>query len=154
VSFPDPPPDIARRAADEIDYFALVYRERYDSRVLTIPQARSISEIFGDAESAEDFQRRVASLADLLTRLDPYDQLDEKMQKNKEGARVGPLVALERLMERDHPEAVEAVRTLRKIPEARNAFPIHSRSEGLIRAMRELGVEFQLLTGSSLGASC
>jgi hypothetical protein len=142
VSFPDPPPDVARWAADEIDYFALVYRDRYGSRILTIPQARTVSEIFGDAESAEDFQRRVASLADLLSRIDTYDQLDEVQRRNEQGTRVGPLVALERLMERDHPEAVEAVRTLRRIPDARNAFPIHSRSEGLIRALKDLGVDF------------
>jgi hypothetical protein len=50
----EPPPDVARRAADEIDYFTLVYRDRYGSRVWTIPQARSISEFFGDCTDAED----------------------------------------------------------------------------------------------------
>lgn len=138
----DPPPDIARRAADEVDYFALVFRDRYGLRVWTIPQARTISEFFGDCQSAEDFQRRVAALADLLARLDPYDTLDEKACVGEDGNRVGPLVALERLMERDHPEAVPSVRTLRRIPDARNAFPIHTRSEKLLDAMRALGVTF------------
>jgi hypothetical protein len=142
TTFPDPPPDVDRRAADEIDYFALVYRDRYGSKVLTIPQARSVSELFGECEDAKDFQHRVAALADLLARLDPYNELDEDARVDENGKRVGPMVALERLMERDHPEAVQAVGTLRRIPDARNSFPIHTRSEGLLGALGDLGVDF------------
>jgi hypothetical protein len=80
ATFADPPPDVARRAADEIDYFSLVFRDRYSSRVWTIPQARSISEFFGDCTSAEDFQRRIAALADLLGKLSPHDQLEEQQR--------------------------------------------------------------------------
>jgi hypothetical protein len=69
---PDPPAEVARLVADEIDYFELVYRDRYGSKVWTIPQARSISELFGDCDSAEDFSRRLAALADLLGKLNPY----------------------------------------------------------------------------------
>jgi hypothetical protein len=139
----DPPDDVARRAADEIDYFALVYRDRYEgSRVWSIPQARTISEFFGTCEDAEDFQRRVAALADLLSRLSPYHQLEEEKRKDATGNQVGPLIALERVMERDHPEAVAAVRLLRRIPDARNSFPIHTRNEKLLDAMRDLGVDF------------
>ena len=57
----DPPPDVERRAADEIDYFTLVFRDRYGGNVWKIPQARTISEFFGECESAEDLQRRVAA---------------------------------------------------------------------------------------------
>jgi hypothetical protein len=142
VGFPDPPADVARRAADEIDYFELVYRDHYGSRVWTIPQARSISELFGECETAEDFQRRVAALADLLGRLSPYEQLSDELRVDEQGRRVGSLVALERLVKRDHPQAAQAVRTLRRIPDARNSFPIHTRSEGLIQALSDLGVDF------------
>jgi hypothetical protein len=142
IAFPEPPADVARRAADEIDYFELVYRDHYGSRAWTIPQARSISELFGECETAEDFQRRVAALADLLGRLQPHDQLSDEDRVNEQGDRVGSLVALERLMVRDHPEAAQAVRTLRRIPDARNAFPVHTRSEGLIGALKDLGVDF------------
>jgi hypothetical protein len=141
-SLPDPPADVARLAADEIDYFELVYRNRYHSKVWSIPQARSISELFGECESAEDFARRLAALADLLGKLDPYGELDEAEQKANDGSRVGPLVALRRVMERDHPEAVAAVETLRRIPDARNQFPMHTRSEKLLAALRDLGVNF------------
>jgi hypothetical protein len=142
LALPDPPPDVARLAADEIDYFELVYRDRYGSKVWSIPQARSISELFGDCDSAEDFARRLAALADLLGKLDPYEQLSDEEQKGSDGNRVGPLVALRRVMERDHPEAVAAVETLRRIPDARNQFPIHTRSDKLLAALRELGVDF------------
>lgn len=138
----DPPTDAARRAADEIDFLTLVYRDRYGGRLWTIPQARTISELFGDCESAEDFQRRVAALADLLSQLDPYGQLGEQARVGADGRRVGPLVALERLMQRDHPEAMAAVRRLREIPAARNQFPIHTRNERLRDALRALGVDF------------
>jgi hypothetical protein len=141
-TLPDPPADVARLAADEIDYLELVYRDRYGSKVWTIPQARSISELFGDCDSAEDFARRLAALADLLGKLDPYGELSEEEQKADGGGRVGPLVALRRVMERDHPEAVGAVETLRRIPDARNQFPMHTRSEKLLAAFRDLGVDF------------
>jgi hypothetical protein len=138
----DPPPDVARRAADEIDYFTLVFRDRYGGNVWKIPQARTISELFGDCNSAEDFQRRVAALADLLARLDPYPQLEEEERLDEAGSRVGSLVALERLMTRDHPEVVNAVKIMRLIPQARNAFPIHSGGDRLIQALRDLGADF------------
>jgi hypothetical protein len=138
----EPPADVAHRAVDEIDYFSLVYRDRYKSRVWSIPQARSIGEFFGDCEDADDFQHRVAALADLLGRLDPYSELDEGDLVDGAGNRVGSLVALERLMERDHPEAVSAVRTLRAISRARNAFPIHTRTQHLVDALRDLGIAF------------
>jgi hypothetical protein len=141
-SLPDPPADVARLAADEIDYLELVYRDRYGPKVWTIPQARSISELFGDCDSAEDFSRRLAALADLLGKLDPYGELTEEQRNTDDGKRVGPLVALRRVMERDYPEAVSAVERLRRIPDARNQFPAHTRSEKLLVAFRELGVDF------------
>jgi hypothetical protein len=45
-------------------------------------------------------------------------------------------------MARDHPEAVAAVKMLRRIADARNAFPIHTRSEKLLATFRELGIDF------------
>jgi hypothetical protein len=141
-AMPEPPADVARRAADEIDFFSLVYRDRYGSRVWSIPQARTISEFFGDCEGPEDFQRQVAALADLLAQLNPYKNLEKNEQLDNAGQRVGSLVALERLMERDHPEAVPAVQTLRRIADARNAFPIHTRSDKLVAALRHLGITF------------
>jgi hypothetical protein len=36
----------------------------------------------------------------------------------------------------------EAVRTLRRIDDARNAFSIHTRSDRLLEAFRDLGVDF------------
>lgn len=141
-ALPTPPKDVAERAADEIDFFALVYRERYDARVWTIPQARSIADLFGDCADADNFQHRVAALADLLARLDVSDQLSEDDLVNDAGNRVGSMAALERLMARDQPEAVSAVQRLRRIVAARNAFPIHSRSQGVRETLRELGVDF------------
>jgi hypothetical protein len=141
TALPDPPADVARLAADEIDYFELVYRDRYGSKVWTIPQARSVSELFGDCESADDFSRRLTALADLLDKLDPYDQLPEDEQKTDD-KRVRSLTALRRLMARDYPEAVPAVDRLRRIPDARVQFPTHSRSEKLLVAFRELGVSY------------
>jgi hypothetical protein len=138
----EPPPDIAERAADEVDYFTLVYRDRYGGAVWSIPQARTIAAFFGDADDAEDFQHRVAALADLLARLNPYPQLDEADTLDSAGNRVGSLVALERLMNRDFPEAVSAAQLLRRIADARIAFPIHTRSDRLLSALRALGVDF------------
>jgi hypothetical protein len=142
VSLVDPPADVARRVADEIDYLTLIYRDRYGARLWTIPQARTISELFGECDSGEDFQRRVAALADLLSRLDPHDQLDEADRLGPDGTRVGSLIALERLLTRDHPEAVDAVRMLRHIASARNAFPIHTRNDRLRASLSALGVDF------------
>lgn len=125
----DPPPDVAERVADELDFLALVYRGRYGSRLIEIPQARSIAELFGECEDGENFQHRVAALADLLSRLNPHDALDEEERTDDEGNRLGSLAALERLVQRDYPETIGAVRTLRAIPAARINFPIHSRSD-------------------------
>jgi hypothetical protein len=84
----------------------------------------------------------VAALADLLAQLNPYEQLEKSERLDSAGKQVGSLVALERLMERNHPEAVPAVRTLRRIADARNAFPIHTRSDKLVAALRDLGITF------------
>lgn len=141
---PDVPRDLPRLAAEELDYFRLVVRDRYADvgRVLSIPEARSVAEFFGKCTSAADFQRRVAALADLLAQIDVYGALTEEQRRDSQGNRVGNLVALERLMARDYPEAEQSVKLLRLVPRARNSFPIHSRSQGLLDALRGLGVDF------------
>jgi hypothetical protein len=138
----EPPPDVAERSADEVDYFRLVYRDRYGASVLTVPQARSISQFFGTCDSEADFTRRVTALADLLAHLQPYEQLSPEEQTDDQGHRVGSLVALRRVMGRDYPAAVPHVEALRRIPNARRVFPIHSRTEDVVAAMRGLGVDY------------
>jgi hypothetical protein len=139
----DPPADVAERVADELDFVAIVFRDRYHSRFIEIPQARSIAELFGECEDAENFQHRLAALADLLSRLNPHDALEEEQRTDDDGRRLRSLAALERLVQRDYPEAIGAVRTLRAIQAARTNFPIHSRSDPrLLEALRDLGVDF------------
>ena len=124
-----------------MDYFRLVYRDRYGASVLTVPQARSISEFFGSCDSEADFIRRVTALADLLAHLAPFDQLTAD-QRTDGGSRVGSLVALKRLMERDYPAGVPFVESLRSIPNARRVFPIHSRTDDVVAAMRPFGIDY------------
>ena len=106
TELPETSANVANLATDEIDYLRLVFCDRYGLDVLTIPQARSISEMSGDCASEPDFHRRVAALADLLGHLAPWDALPDAERVDKNGVRVGPLVALERLIQRDYPEAV------------------------------------------------
>jgi hypothetical protein len=48
----------------------------------------------------------------------------------------------ERLMQRDYPEAMGHVQTLRLIPKARIMFPTHSRTTEAMGVMRGLGVDY------------
>jgi hypothetical protein len=136
------PRDVARRAADEIDYLSLVFRDRYGLPGWPVPHARSISEFFGECSSAEDFERRVAALADLLTKLRPHAALDEADRVDDNGESIPSLEALERLAARDAPEAVASVTRLRQIARARNSFPVHSRTDRVLSDLRALGVDY------------
>jgi hypothetical protein len=69
----EPPTYVAKAAADEVDYFRLVYRDRYGASVLMVPQARSIAELFGECDSEADFTRRITALSDLLAHLTPHE---------------------------------------------------------------------------------
>ena len=77
TELPEVSANVAKLATDAIDYLRLVFCDRYGLDVLTIPQARSISEMFGDCASEPDFHRRVAALADLLGHLAPRDALPD-----------------------------------------------------------------------------
>jgi hypothetical protein len=138
TELPEISANVANLATDEIDYLRLVFCDRYGLDVLTIPQARSISEMFGDCASEPDFHRRVAALADLLGHLAPCDALPDAERVDENGVRVGPPVALQRLIQRDYPEALGHVQTLRLIPKARIMFPTHSRTREAIGVMRGL----------------
>jgi hypothetical protein len=77
TELPEVSANVANLATAEIDYLRLVFCDRYGLDVLTIPQARSISEMSGDCASEPDFHRRVAALADLLGHLAPWDALPD-----------------------------------------------------------------------------
>ena len=66
----------------------------------------------------------MSSLADLLTKVSVYEALGPKERVGADGSPIGPLVALERLTDRDHPEATIAVKRLRAIAKARTSFPV------------------------------
>ena len=138
----DPPANVADRASDEIDYLQLVYRDRYGTKLLAITHARSIAELFGHCDTEQDFQRRVAVLADLLAQLNPYAPFGDSPPLDERGDRLRPLLTLQRLMERDYPEAIEAVRALARIPRIRQSFPVHSRTADVVSDMRAFGVEY------------
>jgi hypothetical protein len=77
TELPEVSANVAKLATDKIDYLRLVSCDRYGFDVLTIPQARSISEMSGDCASEPDFHRRVAALADPLGHLAPCDALPD-----------------------------------------------------------------------------
>jgi hypothetical protein len=135
------PPNPAGAVADELDYLRLVFRDRYHVDVLTVPQARSISELFGGCDSEADFHRRVAIVADLIGHLTPHAALPEE-QRTHDGRPLPSLLAFERLLERDYPEIVSAVRPLRLITRARNTFPIHTNTSEAVETMRRLGITY------------
>lgn len=137
----DIPPDPARAVADELDYLRLVFRDRYHVALLTIPQARSISELFGTCNSEADFHRRIAVLADLVGHLAPHDALEPE-ERIHDGRRLPSLTALERLLERDYPEARSDIGSLRLIVRGRNIFPTHSNTSEVVDTMRRLGIDY------------
>jgi hypothetical protein len=135
------PPNPAAAVADELDYLRLVFRDRYRVDVLTVPQARSISELFGGCDSEADFHRRVAILGDLIGHLTPHAALSED-ERTADGRPLPSLLAFERLLDRDYPEVVPAIPPLRLIVRARNTFPIHTNTSEAVETMRRLGVTF------------
>ena len=142
----DPPPDLPRSVADELDFLRLVTRDRLGIlNSVPVPQARSVSELFGVCGSAEDLQRRLAAIGDVLNRLDFAGALDENDQVDNEGNKLKSLAALERLLEQKAPEAAGAggpVATLRAIVRVRNSFPIHT-LDGETRAnFRRLEIDY------------
>lgn len=135
------PPNPAGAVADELDFLRLIFRDRYHVDVLTIPQARSIAELFGSCDSEADFHRRIAILADLVGHLTPQAALSED-ERTQDDRPLPSLLALERLLGRDYPETVPAIRPLRLITRARNIFPIHTNTSEAVDTMRRLGVSY------------
>jgi hypothetical protein len=135
------PPNPAGAVADELDYLRLVFRDRYHVDVLTIPQARSISELFGSCDSEADFHRRIAVLTDLVGHFTPQAALAEE-ERTQDGRPLPSLRAFERLLERDYPETVPAIRPLRLITRARNIFPVHTNTSEAVETMRRLGITY------------
>jgi hypothetical protein len=45
-------------------------------------------------------------------------------------------------MAQDYPAAVPHVESLRRIPDARRVFPIHSRTDEVVETMRALGIDY------------
>ncbi len=134
--------DLLREAAAAIDHFSSAYLRRYGVVVWNIAHARTIAELGGQARTEESFQRKVQVLALLLDGLRPHGQLDEAQRVDGAGRRVGGLVALERLLERDAANAVEAARMLRYIRTLRNGFPAHVRARGFDEAVAALGLVY------------
>jgi hypothetical protein len=145
----EPPPDLPRSVADELDYLRLVAKDRLNIKdAAPVPQARSISELFGRCDSAEDFQRRVVTLGDLLNHLNFIRALPLAERKDKDGE-LKPLKALEKLLEKQAPETAGPggpVESLRLIVRVRNTFPVHSRT-GETRDYKALGIEYPPLDG-------
>lgn len=142
-----PPPDLPRSVADELDFLRLVARERWRKELkdaVPIPQARSVSELFGRCDSAEDLQRRIAALGDLLNHLAFVDALPEGERKDEKGEKLKPLVALDKLLETRAPEVAGRggpVADLRLIVSVRNTFPVHSQGK-TGEDFRKLGIEY------------
>jgi hypothetical protein len=131
---------VAERAVDEIDFFALVYRQRYKvSRPWPFTQARSIGVLYNQPTSANEFHTCLSALADLLDHLNPPKGYEKDAETGKDAPR---LLALQRLVEDDYPQRVEDVRKLRAIRDARAGWPVHSRQERLPEIMKNLGIDY------------
>ena len=141
----EPPPDLPRSVADELDFLRLVARDRLKIKdAVPVPQARTISELFGHCDSAEDLQRRVAALGDLLNHLDFIDALDAADQKDDQGEKLKSLGALAKLLEVKSGMAGSGgpVSVLRSIVRVRNTFPIHTQIGSTRESFRELGIDY------------
>jgi hypothetical protein len=134
--------DLSRTAVDAIDHLRETYRRRYGADLWLIDQARSIAELSGEAHSEETFHRKVTVLALLLSTVNPQNELDDELRLGANGQAVGGLVVLERLMERDLPDAVRDVRMLRHIAALRNAYPTHLRARGFEDATSAIGLDY------------
>lgn len=141
----DPPSDVPRSVADELDFLRLVARDVLNlPNAIPVAQARSISELFGTCDSAEDLQRRLAALGDLVNRFDFIDALDQPDQLDDQGQRRRSLGALDKLLEVKQtglsgPSGPAAV--LRSIIRVRNTFPIHTQPEAR-ESFRDLGIDY------------
>jgi hypothetical protein len=142
----DPPPNLPQSVADELDFLRLVARDRLGiSDAVPVPEARSISGLFDPCDSAEDLQRRVATIGDLLNHLGFIGALSEPEQKDEQGRKRPPLAALEKLLEKQAPEAAGQggpVASLRSIVRIRNTFPVHSQIAETRKSFRDLGIEY------------
>ena len=109
-----------------------------------MPQARTISELFGRCESAEDLQRRLAAVGDLLNRFQFIDGLPAGDQDDDQGAKLKPLAALAKLLElrAGLTGPVSPIFELRSIVKVRNTFPIHTQTGTTRESFRELGIDY------------
>jgi hypothetical protein len=142
----DPPPDLPRAISDEVDFLRLVARDRFGiGDAVPVPQARSISELFGQCDSGEDLQRRLAALGDLINRFAFVDALPLADRMDGQGEKLKSLAALAKLLETRAPEASGPggpVAILRSIVKVRNTFPIHTQVGKTRENFRELGIDY------------
>jgi hypothetical protein len=141
----DPPRDLPRSISDELDFLRLVARDRLGiSDAVPVPQARSISELFGECDSAEDLQRRLATLGDLINRLDFIDALDPTDRNDGQGQKLKSLGALDKLLEVKQTGTSGTggpVSVLRSIVRVRNTFPMHTQP-ATRESFRAVGIDY------------
>jgi hypothetical protein len=133
------PNDLAARVSDEIDFLNLAFKEVHRTKILTIHNARSVSDLHGRCETADEFMNKVAILADLTAHISVIKLLPEELRQ-KDG---GSIDILSVFLKIDYPGQEEEVTgNLRLITKVRNSFPIHSRTEGLLTSFDRLGIDY------------
>lgn len=132
------PADVGERAVDELSFLNLSFKVTFGRHLLLFTEPRTIAAFLLGCETAEDYTTRVASVADVLNKID----VGEVMAF--EGKRVeGSLNALQAILKREGLLLDEApLRVLRRIVDIRNSFPIHSGNQKFLTASSELGITY------------
>lgn len=125
------------------DNINAIYSEKYNSRLLLINEERNLLDFFRSANTYEEFMNRIASLANLIGKIniDSIKSLDEiKCNGNK------TLDVLECYLVYVKAENYEEViQFFRDIIKLRQSYPVHSdSSNGVVGAFKKLGIDYPI----------
>jgi len=132
---------IAARIIDLRDNINAIFGEKFNGRLLALPQERSLSELTRNCESEEEFAFRVSSLCELATAIEtshliiPLDDGQTKGSIDKFGS----------FLRHQFPtqNTTDIINILTKFNHFRRMYPIHTdRASGVIEAYRYFGIEY------------
>jgi len=130
------------------DNINAIFGEKFKGRILTIPQERSLVELFKGCKEHEDFAYRVASLSGLVTAIDSNSlkiniNRQEKIKENG----LKPLNILGEFLRERYPDEDKKVNSimdvLKNFNRLRMMYPIHKdRANGVLAAHQFFGLDY------------
>lgn len=135
---------VEERVCDEIDHLNLIFKHYYNHKLIPISQARSIKELLTECKSELQLKTKIQSISALL------DKIDVRRLINTTENLPGTISELEAfLVQQAIPYNRATIKILRDLRTIRSDFPAHNPPDKLIKAFRDLGLDFPITNHAS-----